>query len=109
MSQEHNERRFPRMPAEIVVLVSTSEPQPIEGFGKTRVVGLGGCCFIVPTSIGVGKLIDLALSIAGRVISASAQVVYELPAEKGIEVGVEFLRLDTGDRQFLRRYLNPAS
>ncbi len=109
MSPEHRERRFPRMPAEIVVLVSRPEPQPVEGFGKTREVGLGGCCFVVPSSLGVGAELDLSLSIGGRVVSAAAQVVYEIPVERGVEVGVEFLRLDGGDRQFLRRYLTPAS
>jgi hypothetical protein len=43
------------------------------------------------------------------VVSAVAQVVYEIPRDGGVEVGVEFLRLDSSDRQFLRRYLNPIS
>ena len=108
MSRDHQERRFPRMPAEIVVMVSKPEPQPVEGFGKTRSVGLGGCSIVVPSSLDVGTTIDLSLSIGGRVVSAVAQVVYENPADKGYEVGVEFVRLDSSDRQFLRRYLNPA-
>jgi hypothetical protein len=109
MSREHQERRFPRMPAEIVVLVSKPEPQAAEGFAKTRVVGMGGCGFVVPAPLGVGSTIDLSLSIGGRVISAVAQVVYEIPRESGVEVGVEFVRLDKSDRQFLRRYLNPVA
>jgi len=109
MTPDHHQRRFPRMPAEIVVLVSKPEPQAAEGFGKTRVVGLGGCCFVVPASLGVGSPIDLSLSIGGRVVSALAQVVYEIPRDGGVEVGVEFVRLDSSDRQFLRRYLNPIS
>lgn len=105
MSVENNQRRFPRIPAEVVVLVSNPARGKAEGFGKTRSVGLGGCCFVVPESLGVGSTLDLSLSISGRVVIAAAQVVYEKPAERGVEVGVEFVRLEAGDRQFLRRYL----
>lgn len=105
MSREISQRRFPRVPAEVVVLVSKPAPQAIEGFGKTRVMGLGGCCFVVPHTIGIGSTLDISLSLSGRVISAVAQVVYENMVDKGVEVGVEFLRLDASDRQFLRRYL----
>jgi hypothetical protein len=109
MSREHQERRFPRMPAEIVVLVSKPEPPAAEGSANPRVVGVGGCCFGVPAPLGVASTIDLSLSIGGRVVSAVAQVVYEIPREVGVEVGVEFVRLDKSDRQFLRRFLEPVA
>ncbi len=106
MSAGQNLRRFPRFNAEVVVLISRPSLQSGEGFGKTRLVGLGGCCFVVPESLGVGSTLDLSMSIASRVITAVAQVVYENQAERGVEIGVEFVRLDPNDRQFLRRYLD---
>ena len=84
------------------MLVSKPAPAAVEGFGKTRVMGLGGCCFVVPHTIGVGSTLDLSLSLSGRVISAVAQVVYENVVDKGVEVGVEFLRVSSEDRLHIR-------
>ena len=95
------DRRFPRIPAEHAVLVRLLGGPPFEGFAKTRVLGLGGCMFVNPESLGYGSLMELLISVSGKVIRADARVAYEIPKGREHQVGVEFLRLHPADREIL--------
>ena len=95
------DRRFPRVPAEHAVLVRLLGGPRFEGFAKTRVIGLGGCMFVNRESLGYGSLMELLISVSGRVIRADARVAYEVPKGKEHQVGVEFLRLAPSDRELL--------
>jgi PilZ domain len=95
------DRRFPRVPAEHAVLVRLLGGPHFEGFAKTRVIGLGGCMFVNRESLGYGSLMELLISVSGRVIRADARVAYEIPKGKELQVGVEFLRLHPADRELL--------
>ncbi len=91
-------RRFPRIPAEHAVLVRKVAPEGVEGFVKTRVLGLGGCMFRSDQEIGVGTTLELLLSVDDRVVKAAGEVVYERPAPGGErEVGVAFLHVAKED------------
>ena len=46
MSGQFPKRRYPRVDAENVVLVKRLGGVPLEGFTKTRVLGLGGCMLL---------------------------------------------------------------
>lgn len=96
-------RRFPRIPAEHTVLVrELADAGPSEEmFARTRVVGLGGCMFVYPESIGAGVRVELLISLGLRVLRAVARVVYELPVAEGLEIGVEFLDVAEADRALL--------
>lgn len=103
MDESHDKRRrFPRIHSENLVLVKKSGLDALEGLGKTEQMGLGGCKFLHPESLGVGSLLDLTLSVRGRLFMSRARVVYETPSEEGFsEVGVEFLALTDEDREAL--------
>jgi hypothetical protein len=95
-------RRFPRIPSENAVLVKKLEAQRIEGFVKTRVMGLGGCMFVSDEPLGVGTHLEILISVRGVVAKAIGHVVYEVPKKpREIEVGVEFVELTEPDRQVI--------
>jgi hypothetical protein len=95
--------------AENVVLVRRLEGDPVEGFTKTRVMGLGGCMLISDEPLGVESPLEVLLSFAGRVVRTRGRVAYENPnGFEEYEVGVEFLELDPDDREYLRRFLAGA-
>lgn len=111
MSEDYpHKRRFPRIPSENAVLVQKIEDHSIEGFGKTRVVGLGGCMFIHDSPLERDSLLELLISIHGGVIKAKGRVVYENPkGPSEIEVGVEFLEISDPDRAVLQSLFPPDS
>ena len=95
-------RRYPRIPSENAVLVKRLTAEQIEGFAKTRVVGLGGCMFVSDEALGVGAGLEILISVRGRVAKAVGKVVYELPTEDAHrEVGVEFVELPEADREVI--------
>lgn len=94
-----NKRRFPRIPAEAAVLVTRLGAETLEEFGKTKVLGLGGCMFVSTTSIGLGARVEILIRVRDRVIRAKARVVWEQSSSnKQYEVGVEFLNVAPADR-----------
>jgi len=101
----HN-RRLPRIAARHAVLVRKAGKDAIEEFGRTRSIGLGGCGFESEVALGVGSIVEVMISVSGRVIQTTARVLYETPKDSSrFDVGVEFLRVDVDDRQFLRTLL----
>jgi len=102
--QFEQRRRFPRIASENVVLVRTAGEAEREGLGKTRALGMGGLSFVTSESIGVGRLIELFVSLGGRVVPTRSRIVYELPVGDRIEIGVEFVDLDPEAREYLRGY-----
>jgi|WetSurMetagenome_2_1015567.scaffolds.fasta_scaffold492327_2 hypothetical protein len=104
MADEHREkRRFPRIPAEYAVLVKKLGAAEVEEFAKTRTVGLGGCMVVSDTPLGLGSGVELLISVRGGVVKAHGRVVYEIPKDEGAyQVGVEFLRMSTGDLKLLQ-------
>jgi len=104
VSEEYREkRRFPRIPAEHAVLVKKLGTDETEEFAKTRSVGLGGCMFHSDAALGLGSGVELLISVRGGVVKVHARVVYEIPKDDGgVQVGVEFLRMATGDLKLLQ-------
>jgi hypothetical protein len=95
-------RRFPRVPAEHSILVRLLGGPRFEGFARTRTIGLGGCMFVIPESLGYGSLIELLIAVDGRVLKTDARVAYEIRKGRSQhQVGVEFLRVAPGDRAVL--------
>jgi hypothetical protein len=87
-------RRYPRISSEHPVRAVVLDGKAAEEFGSTRVIGLGGCSFLSGRSFGVETLLELQIPLSGGVITADARVAYEVPVPgKGLEVGVEFLRV----------------
>jgi hypothetical protein len=103
------QRRFPRIAAEHAVLVTKSGTDAVEEFAKTRNLGLGGCMFLSDEALGLGSVIEVLISLAGRVVPTTARVVYEHAGDQRFEIGVEFLRLDPADRQFLQSFFDAGS
>jgi c-di-GMP-binding flagellar brake protein YcgR len=95
-------RRFPRIASENVVLVGTADQAVEEGFARTRDLGLGGCSFVNAAPIAVGTMLDLSISLAGRVVRTTSRVVYDLPEGDAHEIGVKFLSIDPEDAELLR-------
>jgi len=110
LADEYREkRRFPRIPAEHAVLVKKLGYGETEEFAKTRTVGLGGCMFMSESPLGLGSGVELLISVRGGVVKAQARVVYEIAREDGgTQVGVEFLRMATGDLKLLQKLFEGA-
>ncbi len=101
-------RRYPRIRSRHAVLVKRLGPEPLEGFSRTGVVGLGGCMFLADEPLGEGSVLELLIAVRGDVVRATARVVYELPRAPGRrEVGVEFLDLPDRDREVLINLFPP--
>jgi hypothetical protein len=87
-------RRFPRIPAEHVVLVTKVGDEVLEQLGRTRDVSLGGCLFTSGQSFGQGSLVQLLIKLEDEVVDCLARIVYEVPKEGDEhDVGVEFVYL----------------
>ena len=99
-------RRFPRIAAEHAVLVSKAGAGALEEFAKTRNLGLGGCMFLSDEPLGQGSVVEILISLAGRVVPAAGRVVYERASDHRFEIGVEFLRLERADREFLQSFFD---
>jgi hypothetical protein len=95
-------RRYPRIPAQHVVMVRSQGIRPLEEFARTRTLGLGGCMFVSTEPLGFGTPLDLAIALDGRVVRTESRVVYERQQGRNAhEVGVEFVDLSAADRSFL--------
>ncbi|PLX41594.1 MAG: hypothetical protein C0609_10970 [Deltaproteobacteria bacterium] len=102
MYAESGRRRYPRVPSKNTILVKKLSPPEMEGFTKTRVVGLGGCSFVADEAFGPGSYCDVLISVKKHVIKALCKVVYEILEDDGkIEVGSEFIQISDTDRQLL--------
>ncbi len=102
-----NSRRFPRIRSERSIRVSRLDPEGLMGLSSTRVLGLGGCMFYHPESLGAGTLVGLEIDAGtdGCVVT-TARVVYEFfRGGDGYEVGVEFLDLGPRESELLERLL----
>ncbi len=101
-------RRFPRIPSENAVLIKKLGFEELEGFAKTRVVGLGGCMFVSDEPFGVDAYLDLLISVRGRVVKTRGRVAYEIDKGGGEwEVGGEFLDISPPDRTILQALFRP--
>ena len=102
----HKQRRFPRIATENVALVRTvGEGEEVEGFAKTRSLGLGGCGFVTDQALAEGSTVHLLVSLAGRAIAMTARVVYSKPLGDRWDSGVEFVDIEASDLAFLKSKL----
>ena len=103
-------RRFPRIPSENAILVKREGVPEVEGFSKTRVVGLGGCMFTSDEPFGVGSIVEILISVRGRIAKTLGRVVYERPVrDLQVEVGVEFLGISSPDREVIQTLFIPRA
>ena len=87
-------RRFPRIPAEHVVMVTKVGEEALEQLGRTRDLSLGGCMFSATQTFGLGCVLQLLIKFDDGVVDALARVVHEVPRGSGeIELGVDFIYL----------------
>jgi hypothetical protein len=107
-------RRFPRAfsthPIRIRVL---SERRP-DQLTQTRIISPGGCMLVSESSIGFGSLLELMISLDGRLLRADGRVAWERrTGQAEHEVGIEFLRINRRDRDVLAQLvatkLSPAA
>lgn len=97
-------RQFPRIPAETSVLLRKLGG-PVKGaLSTTRVVGMGGCCFVHEETEEVGSTLFLSILMGQDLAEAKARVVYQRPTGDGkYEIGVEFLEIQERDRALLEK------
>jgi PilZ domain-containing protein len=95
-------RRYPRVPSEHPALVRLLGGHPFEEFAKTKMIGQGGCLLVSQESLGFSSLMELFISIKGRVLRTDARVAYEIQKGHDVhQVGVEFLRISPADREVI--------
>ncbi len=100
-----DQRRFPRIASQNVVLVSEADEPEADAFARTRELGLGGCCFVLDTPPRAGARLDLSIALGDRVIATKSRVAYVREVEGRQEVGVEFLEVEPVDRAALEALL----
>ena len=107
MPRSHPERRrFPRFPLDNPLLLKTEGGDGPGVTAYTLDVSAGGCKLVHDSPIAAGSNVELVISAGGRSIRASGRVVYDLPLRSArFQAGVEFLRLDPGDRAALEALL----
>ena len=88
------QRKYPRVRAEIPVHLKQLVPGDLEGPAKTSQVSLGGCAVLVVEPVGEGSTVELMLDLKGEFITVVGEVVYEriLP-EGAFETGIRFMRV----------------
>lgn len=97
-------RRFPRVRSEHPVRLRILGERRPEALSLTQVISLGGCMLVCDRSIGFGSLMELTISLDGKVLRADARVAWERrKASNEHEVGIEFLRLNRVDRAALEQ------
>jgi hypothetical protein len=97
-----DQRKFSRIPAHCAVLIRFQGGIEPQRFGSTRVVGMGGCCFLHPHAIAPDTRLRLDIAVGDKVVEAEARVAYSRPSEGHLfEVGVEFVDLNEHDRALL--------
>lgn len=85
------------------------EQRDFEELSRTRTIGLGGCMFVSPESLGYGSLMEVLISFRGGVARTDGRVVWERQrGEQEVEIGIEFLRLRPADRKLLRSVFHAA-
>lgn len=97
-------RRFPRAASEHIARVRVLSERRPEQLAQTRVVSAGGCMLVSETSIGSGSLLEVMISLDGRLLRADGRVAWERrKGQAEHEVGIEFLRITPRDRDVLER------
>jgi c-di-GMP-binding flagellar brake protein YcgR len=110
MQPQSRNRRFPRIKATHAVMVRLLGQSTFEEFARTRVLGPGGCMFVSEESLGFGSLMELSIALRGRVVKTDGRVVYEIrKSETEHQVGVEFLRISSADREYLETVVATAA
>ena len=105
MSEQRDDRRFSRFPAEHTALVRTVDAG-VEGFARTNAVSVGGCGIVTRELIAAGLAVEVVLTIEGRIVQVFGRTVYSRPVEDGLtEVGVEFLDVSPEDLELLEEVL----
>jgi hypothetical protein len=96
-------RRFPRVEYVTPMLVKRigGRAEEHEQITRTQVLGLGGCMFTSESMLGMNSILALLITVRGRVLRTKARVAWERRSPREVEVGVEFLHLDLGDRALL--------
>jgi c-di-GMP-binding flagellar brake protein YcgR len=100
MSEE--DRRFPRLPSHLSVLVRNVEEGGVEELAHTTAIALGGCSFVSNEQVAKGARLEILIALENDVIKAQARAVYDRPLDDGRrEVGVEFLDLDGAAMRYI--------
>jgi c-di-GMP-binding flagellar brake protein YcgR len=102
MLRNASTRRFPRAPVELPVHLRVLGDRRRNSVALATVIGAGGCMLVARDSIGFLTLMEVKISLPGRVVSADARVAWEVRRPSGEHhVGVEFLRISPGDRTLI--------
>lgn len=71
---------------------------------QTQVISPGGCMLLSDRSIGFGSLLEIAITLDGRVLRVDGRAAWENRRGRGeYDVGIEFLRISAADRGLLDR------
>ena len=94
-------RRYPRISLPKGMFVAWHGGD-LQLFSRVRTIGIGGLFISTPNPPSVGTKLTLAFEVPGGNVRAEAVVRNILPGEG---MGVEFTRMDLGDRMLLQKLL----
>ncbi|MCP4901366.1 MAG: PilZ domain-containing protein [bacterium] len=107
MSDASERRRFPRIESQHAVLVTQLGEERCEELSKTQGLGEGGLSFMSREPFEPGAMLELAVTLYGKVVRATGRVAYARPNDSGeLEIGVEFLQVPESDRKKLEQILS---
>jgi len=89
--------------------VKTLDDENVGAFGKTHEMGLGGCKFVSEIAFSFGTLLEMSISVQGKVIQVVARVAYLRPKGSQFEVGVEFVHVDPSERSVIEHLFKPPA
>lgn len=102
-------RRYPRINARLPLLVRDAaggENAPMIS-AEVRTLATNGCMFVHDTGFSSHARLQLSISLHGWVIETAGRVIWQRPAEaeRGMEVGVQFLDIEPKDSALIEEVL----
>lgn len=103
-------RRFPRVTSSNPILVAGPDSDGDRTLHETGVVGMNGLMFRSEKSYGRGTVLQMDLAVHDRIVEVVGKVAYERITVVGdLEIGVEFTRVNNGDRHHISSLLRMSA
>jgi PilZ domain len=98
---EEDRREYERLPVNFPVTFSAGM---VHGEGMVVDISMGGCAFHTETQLKEGSILKMGLPLSNEVSPVNVEAAIVRSSQPG-RVGVEFLRIQNGERERLQRFI----
>jgi PilZ domain len=98
---EEDRREYERLPANFPVMFSAGA---VSGQGMVVDISMAGCAFDTETQLTEGSILKMVLPLSEEAHPVNVEAAIVRSARPG-RVGVEFLRIENGERERLQRFI----